>query len=182
MKAVEPSSDPVPVGIALGSNQGDRLANLKEARARITMLTPGNHPPAAPCLSAPVFETEPLDCSPEAGPFLNTVIEIGCPAPFSPTRLLRRLQGIENALGRPTHHPRNAPRPIDLDILYAGRFRSDRPGLTLPHPRLAQRRFVLEPLAGIRPDLVLPGETRSVAELLRAFGPEQKVTLYASCW
>ena len=182
MKAVAPSTDLVPVGIALGSNQGDRLATLREARARIARLVPGNQQPAAACLCAPVFETEPLDCSPGSGPFLNTVIEISCPPPFSPTRLLLRLQSIENALGRPTRHPRNAPRPIDLDILYAGRFRSELPKLTLPHPRLAQRRFVLEPLAGIRPDLVLPGETRSVAEMLRAFSPEQKVTLYASCW
>ena len=181
MKAVAPSTDLVPVGIALGSNQGDRLATLREARTRIAKLVPGNQPAAA-CLCAPVFETEPLDCSPGAGSFLNTVIEIGCPAPFSPTRLLLRLQSIENALGRPTRHPRNASRTIDLDILYAGKFRSELPGLTLPHPRLAQRKFVLEPLAAIRPDLVLPGETRSVAEMLRAFSPEQKITLYASCW
>ena len=179
---VKASTELIPVGIALGSNQGDRLANLKEARGRIAMFVQAGDPAPVACLSAPVFETEPVDCSPGVGAFLNTVVEIGCPTPFSPTKLLLRLQGIENALGRPTRHPRNSPRPIDLDILYAGRFRSEVRGLTLPHPRLAQRRFVLEPLACIHPDLVLPGETRSVAEMLRALNPPQKVTLYASCW
>ena len=177
------STEAIPVGIALGSNQGNRLANLQEARARIVALVRG---PGAPsedrCVSAPVYETAPVDCPPDAGPFLNTVIELGCAAPFSPTRLLVRLQGIENALGRPTRHPRNAPRTIDLDLLYAGRCRSERRGLTLPHPRLSQRRFVLEPLARIRPDLVLPGQTRSVAELLCSLDPEPTVALYAPCW
>ena len=182
MKATGSLVEPVAVGIALGSNQGDRLANLKEARTRITMYARRNHETAAACLSAPVFETEPVACSPGAGSFLNTVIEIECAAPFSPTKLLLRLQGIENALGRPTRHPRNTPRTIDLDILYAGRFRSEVPGLTLPHPRLAQRRFVLAPLAGIRPDLVLPGSTLSVAEMLGTLDTLEKVTLYASCW
>ncbi len=179
---VEASTEVIPVGIALGSNQGDRLASLQEARERIAAVVRGDGLPPAACLSAPVFETEPVDCSPGAGYFLNTVIEIGCPPPFSPTRLLLRLQSIESALGRPTRHPRNASRPIDLDILYAGRFRSKLRGLTLPHPRLAQRRFVLEPLARIRPDLVVPGETRSVMELLQTLDHEPKVTLYASCW
>lgn len=182
MKVTASSDEPVPVGIALGSNQGNRLANLKEARARIMMLPQATNGPAAPCLSAPVFETAPVDCSPGVGSFLNTVIEIACPMPFSPTKLLLRLQSIENALGRPTRHPRNAPRTIDLDILYAGRMRSELPSLTLPHPRLAQRGFVLAPLAEIRADLVLPGETRPVAELLRALDPPPEVTLYASCW
>ncbi len=182
MKTLEASAEVILVGIALGSNQGDRLANLKAARDRINLLVSGSDPAPPACLSAPVFETAPVDCSPGAGPFLNTVLEIGHPSPFSPTKLLRGLQGIENALGRPTRHPRHAPRTIDLDILYAGGFRSEVRGLTLPHPRLAQRRFVLEPLAHIRPELVLPGETRSVAELLRTMDPEQIVTLYASCW
>ncbi len=182
MKTAGSLDEPIPVGIALGSNQGNRLANLQEARARISMLPQGNHGQASACVSAPVFETDPVDCSAGAGAFLNTVIEIHCRAPFSPTKLLLGLQSIENALGRPTRHPRNTPRTIDLDILYAGRMRSELPGLTLPHPRLAQRRFVLAPLAGIRPDLVLPGETRPVSELLRASDPQQKVTLYASCW
>ncbi len=179
---VAASTEAIPVGIALGSNQGDRLANLREARARITALGCCSGSPPEHCVSAPVYETAPVDCSPDAGYFLNTVIEVGCAAPFSPTWLLLRLQRIENALGRPTRHPRNAPRTIDLDILYGGRCRCEQRGLILPHPRLSQRRFVLAPLARIRPDLVLPGETRSVAELLCSLDPEPTVTLYAPRW
>lgn len=176
------SDGPVPVGIALGSNEGDRLANLVAARNRITMLPQTSKGPLAACLSAPVFETDPVECTPGAGRFLNTVIEIACDVPFSPVEWLGELRAIENSLGRPTRHPHNAPRTIDLDILYAGGIRTDLPELTLPHPRLAQRRFVLAPLAKIRPDLVLPGETRPVSEILRALSPEQEVTLHATRW
>ena len=172
----------IPVGIALGSNEGDRLANLVEARARITMLPQASKGSSSVCLSAPLFETDPVDCTPGAGRFLNTVIEIACDVPVSPVELLAELRGIENSLGRPTRHPRNAPRTIDLDILYVGDTRTDLPELTVPHPRLAQRRFVLAPLAAIRPDLVLLGETRTVSEILRELAPEQKVTFYATRW
>ena len=71
---------------------------------------------------------------------------------------------------------------MDLDILYFGGLRLDLPELTIPHPRLAQRRFVLAPLAAIRPGLVLPGQTRTVSELLRTLDSEGKVTLYATHW
>ena len=95
---------------------------------------------------------------------------------------LAELRGIERALGRPTRYPRHAPRAVDLDVLYVGDLRSDHPELTVPHPRMGQRRFVLAPLAAIRPDLVVPGQTQTVAELLRALPPQPTVTLHASHW
>jgi 2-amino-4-hydroxy-6-hydroxymethyldihydropteridine diphosphokinase len=76
------------------------------------------------------------------------------------------LQGIEIAFGRPEKREPNTPRPLDLDILYAGDQCMDDAVLTIPHPRLHLRRFVLQPLADIRPDLILPGQGKMVAELL----------------
>ena len=170
----------VAVGVALGSNEGDRLQNLREARTRIMTLPTVCREPAL--LGAPVFETEPVDCAPGTRAFLNTVVEIACEKPFSPTDFLAALRGVEQTLGRPTRYPRHAPRTLDLDILYAGAQRWDQPELTLPHPRMDQRRFVLAPLAAIRPDLVLPGWTRTVADALLALPPQPAVTLYASHW
>ena len=151
------------VGLGFGSNLGDRQDNLSRARALVRAI-PGVGPEV---ISAPLFETDPVDCEGQAGAFLNTVVEIGLPADTDLLGLLARLREIEHALGRPTRHPRNVSRPIDLDILYAGGHRLESPDLTLPHPRLHQRRFVLAPLAAIRPDLVFPGGKQSVAEMLR---------------
>ncbi len=86
----------------------------------------------------------------------------------TPDALLAALQRIESSLGRPLPRPplRNAPRTLDLDLLYAGELVVERNGLALPHPRIAARRFVLEPLADLRPGLLLPGQRESVAALL----------------
>ena len=149
------------VGLGFGSNLGDRLANLQRARVLISSL-----PGLSGLVSAPLFETEPVDCAGDAGAFLNSVVEIGLPEDADLSDLLARLRRIEQSLGRPSRHPRNASRPIDLDILYAGNHRLTTPALTLPHPRLHQRRFVLAPLAAIRPELILPGQEQSVAEIL----------------
>ncbi len=151
------------VGLGFGSNLGDRLSNLQRARVRVLAM-PGF---SGAAVSAPLFETEPVDCEGEAGAFLNTVVEIGLPEDADLPGLLARLREIERSLGRPSRHPRNVSRPIDLDILYAGNRCLETPDLTLPHPRLHQRRFVLAPLAAIRPDLVLPGDEQTIAQILR---------------
>ena len=166
------------VGLGLGSNLGDRLASLQEARAQVLAIPACSPDP----VSAPLFETEPVDCAGDASAFLNTVVEIGLPEDTNLPRLLTRLREIERLLGRPTRYPRNAPRPIDLDILYAGGHRLTSPTLTLPHPRLRQRRFVLAPLAAIRPDLVLPGEHQSVADMLRESPDTASVRLVQRSW
>ncbi len=148
-------------GIALGSNLGDRAWNLQRAQQAIAVL-----PGAGIPLIALAIETAPVDCPPDAPAFLNTVIEIE--TALSPPELLARLREIETGLGRPLHRPRNASRSIDLDLLYVGDLVVDTPELALPHPRIAGRRFVLEPLAAIRPDLILPAQQKTVAELLAA--------------
>lgn len=150
------------VGIALGSNLGDRAANLLSASAAIAAV-PGVTIALPP---PPPIETAPVDCPPGAPAFLNTVLEVETALP--PSELLARLREIEQSLGRLLDHPRNASRPIDLDLLYADDLSLNTAELTLPHPRIASRRFVLQPLAAIRPNLILPGQQKTVAELLAA--------------
>ena len=160
-------------GIALGSNLGDRLANL--AAGRDAVLRIGGV--SAPVLHSRVYETEPVGTGPDAGPFLNAVMEVGFTG--DPLALLAGLRAIESALGRPTRHPRNAPRTLDLDILYAGDLVTKDDTLILPHPRLHLRRFVLAPLNDIRPDLLLPGQTHTIAGLLARLDDPSAVTVFA---
>ena len=148
------------VGIALGSNLGDRLGNLQAARDCLREIaTPGE-----PFLQASIYQTEPLRCPPRSPVFLNTVVEIAFVG--NPFELLELTRAIEKKLGRTECTERNAPRIIDVDLLYFCAEIIDTTALTLPHPRLGERRFVLQPCAEIRPGLILPGHTRSIAELL----------------
>ena len=156
------------VGLALGSNLGDRRAHLRAARDFLAALHEGD----AEAVVSPVYETEPVDCPPGSAPFLNAVMEIV--ASLDPEELLARTDVFQRLLGRKATRQRHAPRPIDIDILYAGDRQTRTASCEVPHPRLTQRRFVLQPLAEIRPGLVLPGQTRSVAQLL-ALLPEVPV-------
>ena len=146
-------------GIALGSNVDDRLHHLQSALISILRNVPGAQLRAA----APLYETLPVDCPPGTQSFYNTVIEIK--ADVGPLALLHQMRRIEAELGRPNAHEHHAPRTVDLDLLYADQAVMNEPQLTLPHPRLHQRRFVLQPLAEIRPELLLPGHTQNVAAL-----------------
>lgn len=163
-------------GIALGSNIGDRFRALILARTSILQLPSVS----APCLSSRLYETDPVDSDPNSGRFLNAVIEVE----FSgrPDALLEGLQSIESAMGRALIRPKNAPRSIDLDVLYLGPLVSSDPRLTLPHPRIHLRRFVLTPLADIRPELLLPNQSVPVQELLAALDDPAGVDLAQSQW
>ncbi len=146
-------------GIALGSNLGDRLTQLRAARRAILAL---------PCIRIPwvqsaVYETEPIDCPPGSPAFLNAVIEVGIT--ISPVQFLLETQAIEAALGRQRSGIRNEARPVDIDLLYCGEERFATERLALPHPRLTERLFVVRPLSDIRPDLLLLGQRKSIAEL-----------------
>ena len=163
-------------GIALGSNLGDRLAHLRAGRDRL-MSAAGV---IGPALCSRIYETEPVGGEPGAAAFLNAVIEVDfCGQPID---LLDALQQIEAALGRPSKRPRNAPRTIDLDILYVGNLVPRNDEVVIPHPRLHQRRFVLTPLADIRPELILPGQQQSVAELLASLHDPAAVALFSESW
>ncbi|MGB8353883.1 MAG: 2-amino-4-hydroxy-6-hydroxymethyldihydropteridine diphosphokinase [Chthoniobacteraceae bacterium] len=147
-------------GIALGSNIGDRLENLRQARKELLAIPNITGEP----LCSKVYETEPVNCEPDSAPYLNAVVEIDYDG--HPISLLDELQGLEKKMGRPSKRPRNAPRTIDLDILYAGNLTLANEEIMIPHPRLHSRRFVLAPLNDIRPDLILPGYHDSISALL----------------
>lgn len=164
------------VGIALGSNLGDRLANLRAARKAVVDLGANS----ASVLVSPVYETEPVGCEPGADKFLNAVLEIECDG--DPTDLLQKLIRIEESLGRDPNHARNVSRKIDIDLLYAGQVNVENERLQLPHPRLHQRKFMLQPLADIRPDLIFPNQTKSVRELLAQIEDSTKVICFAEKW
>ena len=162
--------------VALGSNIGGRLGNLRAARNAIVALS--NIEP--PILSSAVYETEPVGCEPGAGKFLNAVIEFEYEG--DPARLLEQLIRIEETLGRKRDHPQNVSRTIDIDLLYCGDQRINDERLQLPHPRLHLRSFVLRPLADIRPDLMLPSQKKTVKELLREVQPSGDVVRRADSW
>ena len=164
------------IGIALGSNLGDRLANLRAARKAIVDLTAAKDS----VLVSSVYETEPVGCEPGAGKFLNAVLEIEYDG--DPTDLLQKLIRIEESLGRDRNHARNVSRKIDIDLLYAGELNVENERLQLPHPRMHLRRFVLQPLADIRPDLVLPNQTKTVRELLAQIKDSIKLICFTEKW
>jgi 2-amino-4-hydroxy-6-hydroxymethyldihydropteridine diphosphokinase len=157
-------------GIALGSNIGDRLANLRTAYREVAKLTSDFS--AIRCSS--IYETSPVDSAQGVPSYLNAVIEIEYNRPA--IALLDLLLKVERALGRPSKRPRNAPRTIDLDLLYVGNLTLNSPEIIIPHPRITHRRFVLEPLADIAPELVLPGQTLSIRHLLIGLKTEEEVT------
>lgn len=163
-------------GIALGSNLGDRLSALRAGRDLLLRL----HESASPADVSPAYETSPVDCMPGSPAFLNAVAEIE--TPLGPHDLLRTLQDFERQLGRPATHGKNSPRVLDLDILYCGGLTISTDIFTIPHPRLHLRRFVLQPLADIRPQLVIPGHTRAVAELLAMLPEQGEIRLFAAAW
>jgi 2-amino-4-hydroxy-6-hydroxymethyldihydropteridine diphosphokinase len=133
--------------VGLGANLGDPRASVEEAMAEIDRL-PGTRIVA----SSSLYRSAPVDAG---GPdYVNAVVELH--TGIEPLPLLRSLLAIEQAHGR-QRSVRNAPRTLDLDLLLWGEVVMHTPELTLPHPRLHQRAFVLKPLAQIAPGLVLPG-------------------------
>lgn len=154
------------VGIALGSNLGDRLTNLRAARDHLREL----HEDRGPFLCSRIHESEPFECPSGSPLFWNAAIEIACTIP--PLDLLAKLQLLEQRLGRPAGHGFHTPRSIDLDILYYDNLEFTLPDLTLPHPRIAGRPFVLAPLAEVCPDRILPGWKVSVRSRLAECLPQ----------
>lgn len=148
------------VGIALGSNLGERRENLQAARQALREIST----PGADFRQASIYQTEPLLCPPGSPVFYNSVVEMDFRG--SALELLQVTQAMEKSLGRNAVPIRNAPRVIDIDLLYFGEEIIDHADLTLPHPRLHERRFVLQPLAEIRPNLILPGHSKSIGQML----------------
>jgi 2-amino-4-hydroxy-6-hydroxymethyldihydropteridine diphosphokinase len=145
------------VYLSLGSNLGDRAANLQAALERLSALM-------SDLRVSPVYETEPVDYAAQ-GWFLNLVVEAR--TELFPKLLLARTGKIERELGRMRIVPKG-PRTIDIDILLYGDATVSSPELEIPHPRLADRRFVLAPLADLAPALRHPVTRRTVREMLEA--------------
>jgi 2-amino-4-hydroxy-6-hydroxymethyldihydropteridine diphosphokinase len=156
------------VYIALGSNVGDRAAML--ARAVAEMYRAG----LRVSRESSLYETEPVGGPPQ-GWFLNAVVEVE--TELTPHDVLRTLQGIEQDMGR-QREVVCGPRTLDLDILLDGKNVICEGQLDLPHPRLAQRRFVLVPLAELAPGLIHPVLRKSVAELLTETSDHSQVRLW----
>jgi len=152
-----------PAYIGLGSNLSDPLAQVLKACARLTEL-----PLSRVLLTSPLYRSRPLGTVAQPD-FVNAVA--GVLTQLDPEALLAALKALEAALGRPPQHERWGPRIIDLDLLSHGRERRSEAALTLPHPGIVERNFVLYPLADIAPDLDLPGLGR-VAELKKRVTPE----------
>lgn len=141
------------VFVALGANLGDAAQTLRQAVAAV-----GRLPHTRVRKASSLYRTAPVDSS---GPdYLNAVLQLqtALPAPV----LLQALQAIETEAGRERPY-RNAPRTLDLDILLYGSGQIDSPHLQVPHPRMTQRAFVLEPLAEIAPERVSPAQREAVA-------------------
>jgi 2-amino-4-hydroxy-6-hydroxymethyldihydropteridine diphosphokinase len=143
--------------LSLGSNVGDREGNLRKAIGRLSVLR-----------ISPIYETEPVDHTDQPW-FLNLVVE--AETELSPHELLATTSRIEQELGRVHDFPKG-PRTIDIDILLFGDQIVNTPDLQIPHPRMAERRFVLAPLADLAPDLQHPLTHLTVREMLAAAPPE----------
>ena len=149
-------------GLALGSNVGDRLLNLQHAKNYLLSLSPERWHQ-----TSPLYETEPVGCPLDSPKFFNAVLEIEFTG--APRTLLKKIQAYETAHGRnrAAGAQKNAPRVIDIDILYFGEKEILEKDFIVPHPRIAERRFVLLPLSTLQPDMIVKGTGRTVKLLLR---------------
>ena len=157
------------VYIALGSNMGDSATILRRAMDRLLEFS------IAPVLKSSLWQTTPVDCPPGSPPFVNAVAGIIPEPRKTPGSLLEKLLALEREFGRKPKRVLNEPRRLDLDLICFGRETSDTETLKLPHPRATQRRFVLQPLAEIAPALVLPGQRKTVQQLLDGLESRERV-------
>lgn len=160
--------------LGLGSNLGDRRALLNKARRALDQT-----PQVRLAACSPLYETEPVGGPPGQKPYLNAVLAVR--TTLSARALLERCLEIETRCGR-MRSERWGPRTLDLDLLFYGNQVLTEPNLTVPHPRLHERRFVLVPLCDIAPDLVHPLLGRTVCELLSRLEEREKTTLAAARW
>jgi 2-amino-4-hydroxy-6-hydroxymethyldihydropteridine diphosphokinase len=155
--------------IAPGSNLGDARKNILQAIERLQSFS------EQPLQKSSLWKTTPVDCPPGSADFVNAVVALVPRAEETPESLLKKLQALEKEFGRAPKKVPNEPRPLDLDLIAFGDEQRNTSELTLPHPRAHQRRFVLQPLSEIAPDLIFPGQSNTVLQLLNKISPDQKI-------
>ncbi len=148
--------------IALGSNVGDSPSILSRAMDQLEKLS------LKPLKRSSLWQTTPVDCPPGSPTFVNAVVGLTVQPGENSSTLLSKLLAMEKYFGRRPKKVLNEPRRLDLDLIAFGNETSARTELILPHPRAHERRFVLQPLNEIAPDLQLPGHRRNVSQLLVA--------------
>ena len=165
------------VGLSLGSNMGDRLKHLENAKTIIL-----NSPGIVSVAQSHVYEAEPVDVPPEfqALNFLNAILIVKTLIPLP--QLMRTFQFMEQKIGRVPNMVVNTPRPMDIDIIYADGLQIQEQHIVIPHPHWQERRYVVQPLCDIRPDLKIPGQTGTVTEVLAGLNDPHKVVLFAKRW
>jgi 2-amino-4-hydroxy-6-hydroxymethyldihydropteridine diphosphokinase len=156
--------------VALGSNLGDPRRIVLDAMARLQTFS------GAPILKSSLWQTSPVNCPAGSPMFLNAVVGLAPQKNETPESLLAKLRELEKEFGRQPKTVLNEARPLDLDLIAFGSETRNSPELILPHPRAHLRRFVLQPLSEIAPELILPGQGRTVAESLAGLPPGETVT------
>lgn len=164
-------------GFSLGSNMGGRLHLLRQAKTLILL-----EPQVKFVDQSPIYETEPVGVKPQykSMKFLNAALIVE--SPYTAAEWLAKIKKIETTLHRVRTEDSNAPRTIDVDIIFAGDQIVDSDLLQIPHPRWSERRFVVQPLADVRPELVLPGADEPVREILAEMDGNDDVRLFSEKW
>jgi len=152
--------------IALWSNLGESREVIQRAMERLQVLSD------EPLAKSSLWETTPVDCPAGSPMFVNAVVGLRPRPGETPESLIGKLQLLEQEFGRQPKKVLNEARALDLDLIVFGKETRRTEGLVLPHPRAHERRFVLQPLSEIAADLILPGQTRTVAQLLGDLQPD----------
>lgn len=165
------------IGFSLGSNLYNRKRLLMQAKNLLLSA-----PRTRYIDQSPIYETTPVDVKPEYQDmaYLNSVVIVESDLPLE--SWLSYIGKIEENLGRERTDDRNAPRPIDIDIIYAGDQIIDGGGLEVPHPRWAERRFVVQPLSDVRPAMILPETNKPVSMILRSLPPDDGLSIFDERW
>ena len=155
--------------IAMGSNLGDSKRILPLAFRRMYAFS------QEPVIRSSLWKSTPVHCPPGSADFINAMVALFPCENETPESLLAKLQTLEKEFGRTPKKILNEPRPLDLDLIAFGNEIRNSPELILPHPRAHLRKFVLAPLAEIAPGFILPGQKKSVRELLEELRTDEVV-------
>lgn len=156
--------------VALGSNLGKSARIIRRVMERLQRFS------VQPILKSSLYETTPMDCPPDSPKFMNAVVGFVPRKDETPESLLKKLRELEIEFGRAPKKILNEPRPLDLDLIVFGNETRNSPELILPHPRAHLRKFVLQPLNEIAPELILPNQTKTVSQLLAEISSDEIIT------